>query len=346
MSGFANKPFIERFKLAIKDKEILESPILIKDGISAKQKIEKLSEDLKVEKSLENQKELIKKIKLLELGLYGEKSVQFELLNSFLPIHIHHDINLKHEELKAQYDFVVLTRKFILIIEVKNYYGNIQVTENGDFIRNVVKGEKIVFQEGFYSPIRQVERQVEVLQKFMKVNGIIGSKTPIKHVVVFTNTKTILNLEKADQNIQNKIVRVDRLVEYIKKELKKTSPIYLLDNRMTNISNFLKSSHKDNQLDNSTNTIELKLLDETIESLNNTDQAYWGLEDALRKFRKEKAAELGIKAFYIFTNQTLEEIVLHQPKSLNQLSAIRGIGEQKLVDFGHDILQIIIKSNK
>ncbi|WP_391116835.1 HRDC domain-containing protein [Psychrobacillus sp. L3] len=345
MTGFAKKSLFERVKLVMKDKEELRVPILVKEGVSAQRAIDSLQECIEIGTSSTTQKELMNKIKILELGLSGEKSVQFELMNAFIPIHILHDLHLQHGEWKAQYDFVVITRKFMLVIEVKNYYGNIKVTENGEFIRNVMKGKKVVFQEGFYSPIRQIERQTEVLRTYLQENGVIGNKTPIKQVVVFTNNKTILDLQKAKEEVRERIIRRDGLVEYISKELKKSSPVSILDNRMSDMSSFLKDSHIEVELEKATDTVELKLLGETVDTLENAPieqpQNSSGLEDSLRKFRKEKAMALGVKAFYIFSNQTLDEIVSKQPTSLEELSTIRGIGGKKIEEFGHEIIQVI-----
>lgn len=346
MTGFAKKSFLERMKLALKDKEELRVPVLIKEGTTAQKKIDKMQSDLEKEKLSETQKDLLSKIKIHELGLYGEKSVQFELMNAFIPIHVLHDLHLRHDEWKAQIDFVVITRKFILVIEVKNYYGNIHVTDQGDFIRNVMKGKKVVFQEGFYSPIRQIERQTEVLRKLLQENGIVGNKTPIKQVVVFTNNRTILELKKAKEDIQDRIVRVDGLVGYISKELKKSSPVQILDNRMSDISSFLMDSHIEDEIEKTEDTVELKLLGETVEAMANPKEEQSatvaaGLEEALRNFRKDRAAALGMKAFHIFSNQTLDEIVSKQPTTLIELSTIRGIGEKKIEEFGLEIIEII-----
>ncbi|WP_277586815.1 NERD domain-containing protein [Psychrobacillus antarcticus] len=345
MTGFAKKSFLERVKLALKDKEELRVPVLIKEGSSAQKTIEKIQSDLENEKVSETQKDLQSKIKIFELGLYGEKSVQFELMNAFIPIHILHDLQLKHGEWKAQIDFVVITRKFILVIEVKNYYGNIQVTEHGDFIRNVMKGKKVVFQEGFYSPIRQIERQTEVLRTLLMENGIIGNKTPIKQVVVFTNNKTILDMKKTKEDIRDRIVRVDGLVGYISNELKKSSPVQILDNRMSDISGFLLNSHIEEEIEKTDDTVELKLLGETVEAMENPlveqSPTVSGLEEALRTFRKEKAAVLGMKAFHIFSNQTLDEIVSKQPTTFIELLTIKGIGEKKIEEYGREIIEVI-----
>lgn len=350
MTGFAKKSFLERMKLALKDKEELRVPVLIKESSSAQKTINKIQGDLEKEKVSETQKDLLSKMKILELGFYGEKSVQFELMNAFIPIHILHDLQLQHGEYKAQIDFVVITRKFLLVIEVKNYYGNIHVTEHGDFIRNVMKGKKVVFQEGFYSPIRQIERQTEVLRTLLKEHGVIGDKTPIKQVVVFTNNKTILDFKKAKEDIQDRIVRVDGLVGYISKELKKSSPVQILDNRMSDISSFLMDSHIKEEIEKTEDTVELKLLGETVEAMTNSKEeqstTVSGLEEALRNFRKDRAAALGMKAFHIFSNQTLDEIVSKQPTTLVELSTIRGIGEKKIEEFGLDIIEVIQRNGK
>lgn len=345
MTGFAKKSFLERVKLALKDKEELKVPVLIKEGRTAQKTIDKMQIDLEKEKSSEAQKDLLNKIKIFELGLSGEKSVQFELMNAFIPIHILHDLYLEHGEWKAQIDFIVITRKFILVVEVKNYYGNIHVTEQGDFIRNVMKGKKVVFQEGFYSPIRQIERQTEVLRTLLKEQGIIGDKTPIKQVVVFTNNKTILDLKKANEDIQDRIVRVDGLVGYISKELKKPSPVQILDNRMSEISNFLIESHFENEIEETEDTVEMKLLGETVEVMETppieNSPTVSGLDAALRKFRKDKATALGMKAFHIFSNQTLDDIVSKKPITLVELSTIKGIGDKKIEEFGSELIQVI-----
>lgn len=340
---FSQKSFIERVKLSLQDKEELKTPILIKSAESAKQSIKQITRELELDNTPEMKKKLLNDMKLFELGLYGEESVLFELTNAFLPIHILHDVQLTHGELKAQIDFLVITRKFILVIEVKNFYGNIEVTDQDEFIRNVMRGRKNIFHEGFYSPIRQAERQVEILRSLMQHHGVIGKKTPIKYVVAFSNKKTILHLNKAREEIRNKIVRADGLVHYISKELSKSSPVLLLDNRMKEISTFLKEAHQEEQIQEH-DVIEVKLLEETVAATTiDVPEAASSekLDVALRQYRKDKSAELGVKAFYVFTNQTLEHILEKQPGTRKELLDIRGIGKTKIEEFGEDIIQIV-----
>lgn len=338
--------FFKRVAKALTDTEKLKAPILVKEATESIHLIEKYKKVIADTADEKESKSLHENIKLLELGLKGENSVLFELQNSFLPIHILHDVRIAHKDLKAQIDFVVLTRKFILVIEVKNYFGNILINEKDEFIRQVYKGNKLAFQEGFYSPIRQVERQVEVFESYMRDMGAV-TRTPIKSVVVFTNNRTVINTKKASEHVKGKILRVDGLVGYLKQELEKSSPVHFLDNRMKEMSDYIKASHYE-FIDDETDSVEMKLLEETISKQNENNERIVSvqtkntdLEEVLKKFRMKKATEQNVKPFHIFSNKTLEELILKQPCNLNDLKAIHGIGEMKINAFGEELIRII-----
>ncbi|MFZ3231928.1 MAG: ATP-dependent DNA helicase RecQ [Pseudobdellovibrio sp.] len=61
----------------------------------------------------------------------------------------------------------------------------------------------------------------------------------------------------------------------------------------------------------------------------------------LRRWRKAKSTELDIPAFVIFGDQTLKELAKRNPKDINELKNIYGIGEAKLVKFGWDLLNVL-----
>lgn len=58
----------------------------------------------------------------------------------------------------------------------------------------------------------------------------------------------------------------------------------------------------------------------------------------LRRWRKQKAQELDVPAFVVFSDQTLRQLAIKNPRSLAELENIHGIGESKLEKFGWDIL--------
>ncbi|MEG0450807.1 MAG: NERD domain-containing protein [Lysinibacillus sp.] len=350
--SYKKRNFFERIAFAITDSEKLTSPYLIKSAFDDLQKIKQLNQKIAARDEPNSRKQLEQQKRMIELGIQGEQSVLFELENAFLPIHIIHDLRISHNDLKAQLDFVVITRKFILVIEVKNYYGDIEITDNDEFVRKVQKNNKTIFKEGFYSPIRQIQRQVNVLEALLKDNQVIN-KMPIKYVVVFSNKRTILNTKKANPQVRSKILRADQLVHYLTNELKQESPTHLLDKHMTEMGQYIKSQHQSQAFDTIEKSEE-KLLEETISMQDeepklvnplqhNTTHIHDSeeLAEALRTFRKELSVKKNVKAFYIFSNKTLDELVAQRPLKPADLLEISGIGELKHQEFGHELIEVI-----
>lgn len=199
------------------------APTVIKEGTSTAAQIEKLKEILP--KASEPVQEAISQdISLLEMGLYGENRVLFELLNSHIPMYILHDVFLSKNGLTAQIDFMVICQKCTYIIECKNLFGNIEINSKGDFIRTVQYG-KGYKKEGIYSPITQNQRHLELMRDFALenkakniANKLLGDVFADSHVplVVLANDKTVLNDRYAKSSIKNQVIRVDQLVSYIK----------------------------------------------------------------------------------------------------------------------------------
>jgi ATP-dependent DNA helicase RecQ len=60
--------------------------------------------------------------------------------------------------------------------------------------------------------------------------------------------------------------------------------------------------------------------------------------ESLRQWRAQVAKSHGVPAYVIFHDATLLEIAIEQPKSLDDLSEINGVGTRKLDAYGEDIL--------
>lgn len=63
--------------------------------------------------------------------------------------------------------------------------------------------------------------------------------------------------------------------------------------------------------------------------------------EALRLWRNETANQLGHPASNLFTNRQLEEIVNMNPKHVNELTKIIGIGKYKSSTYGNEILALL-----
>ena len=64
---------------------------------------------------------------------------------------------------------------------------------------------------------------------------------------------------------------------------------------------------------------------------------------ALKQWRRERAAEVGLPDGYILTNTTLDLLARHRPDSANALAKIKGIGPQKLLQYGEALLALVAK---
>jgi superfamily II DNA helicase RecQ len=68
------------------------------------------------------------------------------------------------------------------------------------------------------------------------------------------------------------------------------------------------------------------------------DQA---LFEELRRWRTGKARARGVSAFVILTDRTLREIAVTRPSDENGLAQITGVGPNKTVQYGEDILGLV-----
>ncbi|KYG66069.1 recombinase RecQ [Bdellovibrio bacteriovorus] len=60
--------------------------------------------------------------------------------------------------------------------------------------------------------------------------------------------------------------------------------------------------------------------------------------EVLRAWRRERARQLDAPAFVIFSDQTLRHLAQRNPRNLDEMRQVHGIGDQKLEKFGWDVL--------
>ena len=66
-----------------------------------------------------------------------------------------------------------------------------------------------------------------------------------------------------------------------------------------------------------------------------------GLFQALKQLRREKADELGVPAYIVFNDATLREMARCRPTTLSEFRKVRGVGDKKTEDFGHEFVTFI-----
>jgi ATP-dependent DNA helicase RecQ len=70
------------------------------------------------------------------------------------------------------------------------------------------------------------------------------------------------------------------------------------------------------------------------------DAAQAALENRLRAWRSEQAAQAGLPSFFILADSSLRNIVLARPQSLDDLRAVRGVALDKVDRFGAAVVDL------
>jgi hypothetical protein len=322
----------------------------LKDESDSSEFISRMKEIL--EKSSGNTKEKIEReITLASYGEFGENNIAYELRSSSIPIYVLRDIHLEHEDLSAQIDFIVVTRKVAFIIECKNLIGDIEIDSEGNFVRNYsFKGRRI--REGIYSPITQNQRHLEVLKRikrdnksnqFMKMMFDKVFDGNYKSIVVLANPKTILNAKYAKKETRDKVIRADQLVKYIKEVNEKSKIPALNDKEMRCFAEGLIALHTPKKSDYARKYEELAV-GTGIEQVNKVSVPEPDNSEViikLKEFRLNKSREENIKPYFIFNDRQMMDLVSKMPRTKEALQDVSGFGPVKSEKYGDVILNIL-----
>lgn len=355
----------------------LKEPIFLKESSNAKEQLNFLNNLLEVAPE-DIKQEIEKEKKIVSYGILGEENIVFELKNSHMPMYVLHDIVLESDALKAQIDFLVITKKCIFIIECKNLVGNIEINSKGDFIRTYNYNGKYM-KEGIYSPITQNTRHTEIIKKLrLNSKSNIISKNifeknfydTYKSVVVLSNPKTILDDKYAKSEIKEQVIKADKLIYYIKKTNEASNSANIPEKSMEEVANFFlelnvnktvsfeeKYRNYLNNIDTVDNKRNQKEIENNIETVNKVKEAKEdyilnNIENPvmetpvfkeLKKFRLEKSRKENIKAYFICSDKQLEELIIKNPKNLDELKQVSGFGDVKCNKYGTDIINILEK---
>lgn len=226
--------------------------VFLKENSDASKFITRLQELEQQVTDLKLKEEIQKQIKLASYGELGEKNISFELKNSGMDMYILHDIYLEYGDLSAQIDYLVITRKNTFVIECKNLIGNIEIDNQGNFIRTYeMFGKKV--KEGIYSPITQNQRHLEVIKQVRKeVKGNFITKAAFEHffndsyksLVVLANPKTFLNAKFAKKEIKDQVIRADQLITKLKSICDQCKDSDMSEKEMLEIAEFFLNANK------------------------------------------------------------------------------------------------------
>src|SRR5699024_4724976 len=136
-----------------------------------------------------------------------------------------------------QIDMLILCERYILIVEVKNWYGTIVFGENSQVTRIDSENK----EEGFPNPIPQAKLQQYRLRRWLTSQGI--SNIPIDFLVVISFPSTIIKSAPPKNFIPEKVIHNSQLFFKVN-ALEETYPLPKLKmNQLHNLSKWLLHAH-------------------------------------------------------------------------------------------------------
>jgi len=325
--------------------------IFLKEDSELRRKVDELNK-IKDRIASEDKARFDQDLKFSQYGLIGEDRIAYELKNADVGCYVLRDINLEYNGEFAQVDYVIVTRCNCYFVECKNMIGTVTINKEGEFRREYTWRRKKTV-EAFYSPYRQVLRHIDIFKKLWrkereKLISTFGDSTFhefYRPLIIMANPKGMLNNRYAPKEIKDVTIRVDQLVERLKKDLKaydkkKDAIDKVLDIHFENQKEIESSAkyvlyfHKKRFINYAK---QYKLVD-----LNSDIDLE--LKTRLITFRSEMSRKNKVPAYCVFKNDELEEIIKEKPKTITELSKV--LQPVKVKVYGKEIVDIICEFYK
>ncbi|OOM78322.1 ribonuclease D [Clostridium puniceum] len=351
----------------------ISKPTAIKEFGTENDNLQVLDELLSKLKNDEKKELVNKEIKAMKRGLQGEKTVDFEFRNCVSPFIYLHDVRIEYDERTSQIDYLVITKKYICVIETKQLLGDVNINSEGEFVRVYKNKNGYENKEGMLSPIEQNRKHVNLIKRILK-EVFECENVPVKSLVIMANPKAIIRKKYASEEIQNQIIRAENLGNYIENLDNEFKKVVFKEETAFKIAEYFKEKHTPINIDyrakfgiteqdfceessivekdiseeqkidsNDLNATE-KLSEDGINLAIELSESDIDLAEKLKLYRNEKAKEegySGLKYHYVFPSSTINNLVEKKPQTVEQLHDIKGLGEVKINKYGNDILKII-----
>jgi len=140
-----------------------------------------------------------------------------------------HDLRIEHKGLVAQIDHLLLNRFLeIHVLETKNYFYGIKITDDGEFLSYNGKG-----YQGIESPIEQNKRHVDLLQRAIEDRNYAPTRLCIPIPILYKNYVLVAPNARVDRPAKQKfdtsmVIKADAYTSHVFDELEKRSPVSIL----------------------------------------------------------------------------------------------------------------------
>ncbi|WP_139343356.1 nuclease-related domain-containing protein [Virgibacillus siamensis] len=157
-----------------------------------------------------NDQRIISEYRKHKAGYDGERNVDYKLStfpqNDFFSLK---GLRLSNHPHYFQMDTLLLTRKLIYLLEIKNLQGTLHYDSKLCQMTQETKDETVAHKD----PILQAEAQKEHLQEFLGDLGIFD--VPIETLVVVAYPTTIINNIHQEQWVYNKLIHNENLHHHL-----------------------------------------------------------------------------------------------------------------------------------
>ncbi len=102
---------------------------------------------------------------------------------------------------------------------------------------------------------------------------------------------------------------------------------------------WVKDNKKLDSIDESNKIFEIQTHDKVTDE--NSIESNKELEERLIAYRKQKAAEEGMKLYQIFPNKTIDELLKIRVSKIDDFTKINGLGTKRIEKYGNDLLDIL-----
>ncbi|MEH7272126.1 nuclease-related domain-containing protein [Neobacillus vireti] len=136
-----------------------------------------------------------------------------------------------------QMDVLLVSAKFILIIEVKNISGKLKFNKGSDLMTRELND----LEEGMDNPIQQVKRHHLQFNNWLKGHQFKG--IPVGHLVVISKTSTIIETSPDNLQIFRKLIYAESLLDKIRELEEKYEKHRLPKKNLAHLSDTLLNEH-------------------------------------------------------------------------------------------------------
>ncbi|MEG1254402.1 NERD domain-containing protein [Clostridium sp.] len=245
----------------------------------------------------------------------------------------------------TEIDLLMINRSGIYVFESKNYSGWIFGDEKNKNWTQSVKGGK---KNKFFNPVWQNKAHISALVELLR-------EIDIKYVysyIVFSERCELKKISVSSPVVY--ILKRNKLSSTLEKDIKGRREV-LSNVQINDIYKVLEkcsladTAIKENHIKSIKSKQEEKLFPkEDFIKVSRKDQGNCESEtlyNKLKEYRIATARLMSVKPYFIFSNETLDELVRAKPRNKEELLKVRGFGATKVEKYGDGILNIIFKYN-